>query len=446
VNCYTSDSEKIKHRSFRGKWVSKGRQQGEKVFYGWVVIGGLFLIGSITPMGRYILTVLFPFIMKDPGWSRQTIGLAFTIHFWAYALFSLIAGRLIDSIGGRITIFVGGAFTMLGLILLSRVQEIWQFFLVFGILMALAVSLSHFLPITVLVRKWFIKKAGLATGLVTVGIVAGFGVLAPLISHLSAALGWRAACFMCAIGFGAIIMLIAGLVIRSTPESMGLHPDGEDSSVDEHLAPGLSGKPEPSETPLKGTVHETLRTGNFRYFFIAYAVTGIPLQGVLAHVIIWGVDLGIAQAGSGIIMATVTLPSIPVRILAGWLGDRFGKKRVLIFFNLYTVVIWFMGWFFIRESSTFLVFCILLGFAYSAPFSLYTPFLGDIFGRKTVGTLMGVLTLGHGIIGGIGPYLWGWIADTTGSYSFNCLISVVCYVIVVASLTLLRTPASEKDR
>ncbi len=53
----------------------------KKVFYGWVVIGGLFLIGSITPMGRYILTVLFPFIMKDPGWSRQTIGMAFTIHF-----------------------------------------------------------------------------------------------------------------------------------------------------------------------------------------------------------------------------------------------------------------------------------------------------------------------------------------------------------------------------
>ncbi len=86
-------------------------------------------------------------------------------------------------------------------------------------------------------------------------------------------------------------------------------------------------------------------------------------------------------------------------------------------------MIWLGGWIFIQDGSSFIAFAVLNGFVYSAPFSLYTPFLGDIFGRSAVGTLMGIITLGHALFGGIGPYLWGKIADTTGSYALNCPVS-----------------------
>jgi MFS family permease len=403
------------------------------------------VVAALGPMGRYILTALFPFIMEDPGWSRQTIGLAFTIHFWAYALLAIITGRLIDKIGTRITIFTGGVLMLIGLVLLSAVHQIWQFYLVFGILMAAAVSMTHFIPNTALVRKWFIKKAGLATGLVTVGTVTGFAVFPAVISHLSAHMGWRTACAICAVGFGILIMLAAALIIRSTPESMGLHPDGEEPSTHTRIRPPSSQDPDLLNGPLESTTGGSLRTRNFWYFFIAYSVTGIPMQGVLGHVIIWGVELGLTPASSGMIMAALTIPSIPIRILAGWLGDRFGKKGLLILFNIFAGVIWFFGWFFIRDISTFLVFIILLGFAYSAPFSLYTPFLGDIFGRVIVGTLMGVLTLGHGVIGGLGPYLWGSIADKTGSYLWNCPISAACYFIGAISLFLIKTSVIDRE-
>ncbi len=423
----------------------KGLQRNPKIFYGWFVIGGVFLIAALGPMGRYILTALFPFIMEDPGWSRQTIGLAFTIHFWAYALLAIITGKLIDKVGARITIFTGGVLMLTGLVLLSAVHQTWQFYLVFGILMAAAVSMTHFIPNTALVRKWFIKKAGLATSLVSVGTVTGFAVLPAIISYLSAHMGWRTACVICALGFGTLIVLTAALIIRSTPESMGLHPDGEEPSTHTRISPPSSKGPYLLDGSLESAMGSSLRTRNFWYFFIAYSVMGIPMQGVLGHVIIWGVELGFPSASSGMIMAALTIPSIPFRILAGWLGDRFGKKGLLVLFNVFAGAIWFFGWFFIKDTATFLVFIILLGFAYSAPFSLYTPFLGDIFGRVIVGTLMGILTLGHGIIGGIGPYLWGWIADTTGSYSLNCPISAACYFIVAISLFLIKTSTMERE-
>ena len=412
-----------------------------KIFYGWFVVGGLVGIAFFGPMGRYILTSLFPFIMEDPGWSRQTIGLAFTIHFWVYALFAVLAGRLIDRIGGKRTIAAGGLLMLIGLVCLALMREIWQFYLIFGVLLAAAVSMTHFVPNTAIVRKWFVKKAGMATGMVGVGTVIGLAALPPVISRLSAAMGWRNACLICALGIGIMIILIAALIIRNTPESMGLKPYGEDA------APA---SPD-ADAVLPDRLHElspsrSMRTRAFWYFFIVYSVTGIPLQGILSHVIIWGVEAGVAPENSGMIMAVLVLPSIPLRIMAGWLGDRFGKKRVLILFNLCAAVIWLWGWFFISGGTSFIIFCLFLGFVYSAPFSLFTPFLGDIFGRLSVGTLMGVITLGHGVIGGAGPFLWGWIADVTGSYNINCLISAGCYLAIGIFLCMIDPLTAEKVR
>lgn len=423
----------------------RGERTGKKVFYGWFVVGGLVGVAFFGPMGRYILTSLFPFIMEDPGWSRQTIGLAFTIHFWVYAFFAVLAGRLIDRIGGRRTIAAGGVLMLVGLACLALMRHVWQFYLVFGVLLAAAVSMTHFVPNFAIVRKWFVKKAGMATGMVGVGTVIGLAALPPVISRISATMGWRSACLICAVFIGTMIVLIAVLIIKNTPEAVGLRPYGE-----EETAPPSTG---PAGSDLPDRLYElspsrSLRTRAFWYFFIVYSVTGIPLQGMLSHVIIWGVETGVPSGNSGLIMAVLALPSIPLRIMAGWLGDRFGKKRVLLLFNLCAALLWLWGWFCIKDSTSFFIFVLLLGFVYSAPFSLYTPFLGDIFGRLSVGTLMGIITLGHGIIGGTGPFIWGWIADVTGSYDINCLISVGCYLVVVLFLCMIdpRVPQKVRDR
>ncbi|HSO66462.1 MAG TPA: MFS transporter, partial [Desulfatirhabdiaceae bacterium] len=344
--------------------------------------------------------------------------------------------RLLDRIVGRTIIFIGGFLMLIGLVGLSQVQAIWQFYLLFGVLLAAAVSMTHFVPNTAIVRKWFVKKAGMATGIVTVGTVVGLGALPPVVSRLVVALGWRTACLICGIVIGILIMLIALFLIRNTPESMGLVPDGD-------IRKSPDSRPEPVELsqkagPTELTPKQAMRTRNFWYFFIVYSVTGIPLQGILSHVIVWAVEVGVSKANSGLILAALTIPSIPIRILAGNLGDRFGKRSILIVSNLATAVIWLAGYQVIQDSTSFFVFAVILGFVYSAPFSLYTPFIGDIFGRSAVGTLMGAVTLGHGIIGGVGPYLWGWVASTTGSYSLNCVISAGCYAVVTFFLWMIR--------
>jgi len=89
------------------------------------------------------MAAFFPFISSDMEWSRLTIGLAQSLSLWAYAFFVLLSGRMTDRLGSRKTIFLGGLLCLGGWILLSTVQSLWQLYLYYGLIMALAVSMTQ---------------------------------------------------------------------------------------------------------------------------------------------------------------------------------------------------------------------------------------------------------------------------------------------------------------
>ena len=413
---------------------------GSKIFYGWWIVCGVFIVAAMAPIGRYILSALFPFIQEETGWSRQVLGIAFSIHFWVYAFMAILAGRMVDSLGGKITIFIGGVLLLIGLVSLSLANQVWHIYLVFGGILSAGLSMTFFVPNLTLIRKWFTKRAGLATAFVTVGISLGLALIIPTITHLSGQFGWRRVCLTSGIGIGAVIMFISFLILKNTPESMGLMPDGEKNEDMPRTKRNETKVLSPNTDHKEWTASSSIRSFNFLNLFIAYSVMGIAVQGLMAHIFMWGVDLGLSPSQSGIIMIALAIPSIPLRIIGGWLGDRFGKQKVLVWFNILTAAVWFSGWYCISDIPSFIIFAILMGSCYTAPMSLYTPFLGDLFGRISLGTLMGILTFGHGIIGSLGPITWGWIADQTGSYRGACILSAFCYLIIVTSLLLIRFP------
>lgn len=411
-----------------------------KIFYGWWIVCGVFFVAAVAPTGRYILSALFPFIQGETGWSRQVLGIAFSIHFWVYGFMAVLAGRMVDSLGGKITIFIGGALLFVGLALLSLANQVWHIYLVFGGILSAGLSMTFFVPDLTLIRKWFTKRSGMATGFVTVGISLGLALIIPTITHLSAHFGWRRVCLTSGISIGAVIILVSFFVLKNTPESMGLMPDGEKNEDMPGTKRNETKELSPNTNHKEWTVSSSIRSFNFWNLFIAYSVMGIALQGLMAHIFMWGVDLGLSPSKSGIIMIALAIPSIPLRIIGGWLGDRFGKQKVLVWFNIFTAAVWFFGWYCISDITSFIIFAILMGSCYTAPMSLYTPFLGDLFGRISIGTLMGILTLGHGLVGSLGPISWGWIADQTGSYRGACILSAFCYLIIVTSLLLIKFP------
>jgi len=406
-----------------------------KIFYGWWVVIALFLVEMFAPMTRYSMTAFLPFISSELGWSRSLIGLAQSLACWIHALFVLLTGWMTDRVGGQKTIFLGGFLALCGWILFSTTKSLWQLYLYYGVIMAIAMSLSHLVPLQATGRKWFTKRAGLVAGIITSALGVGLAIFMPLLTAMSGSIGWRTTSVICAFAFGISVMLLALFIIRDTPESIGLHPDGEGST------PVLNGKETVQEEFW--TTREAVKTPQLWLLFVTYSAFLIPVCGLLAHLVVWGVDLGSPVAGAGIFMTAMTAPSIVAKVGGGWLGDRYGKRQVIIISNIFCLLVMLWAWLGIQTAQHLIIFAALVGIGYGAGFGLYPPYIGDLFGRAHVGSLFGILTVGAGLIGGSGALIWGTIFDTSGSYQLTCLVGVGCYLVATIAALLIRPVAAK---
>jgi len=372
--------------------------------------------------------------MSELGWALETIGLAQSLAMWIYALFVLLSGALIDRIGSRKTFLIGGAVTVLGWVLLSTAQSPWQLYIYYGVVLALAVALTHYVPLLATTRKWFRRRAGVVVGITASAWAVGHAIFLPVMTGLADSHGWRYTSWVLGICFGAIIIICALFVIRDTPESMGLRPDGDGAPlpVDDTAAAEVS-----------WDVKRALKTPQFLLLFTAYSIYNIGLNGLVFHVVGWGVDLGSPEATAGIFATAFAVPMVIGTIAGGWLGDKCGKIRLMpIGLTLGTAAMVY-GWLGVDTQEGLMALAIGVGLGTGLQVSLYVPLLGDFFGRARVGSLWGILCFGYGLIGGCGPLLWAMLRESTGHYNTAALMSAVCYAIGVVVLLFVRPMRTE---
>ena len=66
----------------------------------WVIVFAVTL-SVITYIDRVCISQAAPIMSKDLGFSTKQMGWAFSVFFWAYALFEIPSGWLGDRIGAR---------------------------------------------------------------------------------------------------------------------------------------------------------------------------------------------------------------------------------------------------------------------------------------------------------------------------------------------------------
>lgn len=407
------------------------------IFYGWWLVLGLFIIGALASLARFNLTAFLPFMMSELGWARSTIGLAQSLAIWMYALFVLIVGVLVDRIGSRKTFLIGGAVTLLGWVLFSTVQSPWQLNLHYGVILALAVGMTHYVPIMATGRKWFRRRAGLVTGIIGAAWAVGNAVFMPVMTRMADAQGWRETSLILGVCFGLTIIAIGFLLIRDTPESIGLQTDGETSARDSGF---------PAQEEASWTVGRALKTAPFILLFVSYSAYNIGMSGLAAHVVAWGTDLGSPAATAGVFSTAFAAPWAIGCVAGGWLGDRYGKTRIMPLGLMICTAAMLYGWLGVHSQPGLMVLAAAVGLGTGLQVSLYVPLLGDLFGRAHVGSLFGILTFGYGAIGGWGPFIWAALRESAGHYNAAAMVSTVCYTVGTVALLLVRPAREGGDR
>ena len=209
----------------------KAAQAGTKkpdIFYGWYIVIGLGVVGMVSAgIGGVNLGLFLPPVNRELGISHVYFGWAMAARLIGYSATSWYIGMLLDRYGARIPMAVTGLLTGLVMMGLSNMQTGWHLVALYFILGAVGLegaggNLFQTIPLS----RWFLRKRGQAMAITLVGTSLGIFLFSPLSQYFISTLGWRWAWRILG-GIGSLgMVMVALLVIRKDPQSMGLQPDG----------------------------------------------------------------------------------------------------------------------------------------------------------------------------------------------------------------------------
>ena len=104
-------------------------------------------------------------LSNEFGWSRTTISTVISIGKLQSGIFGPLEGWAVDKFGPRRLMFIGIPILGLGYVLLSTINTLAAFYVVYLLLITLGSNLSMGMPIIASVANWFKKRRGLAFGL-----------------------------------------------------------------------------------------------------------------------------------------------------------------------------------------------------------------------------------------------------------------------------------------
>ena len=179
------------------------------------------------------------------------------------------------------------------------------------------------LPSNAAVARWFVRRRGRALGIATAGISMGGVIFVPLTQWLIARLGWRAAFAWLAVLILVVAVPPVALLMRRSPESMGLCPDGE--AAPPPADPGIV-----REIERSWTAPEALRSANFWLITAAFSLTGAGLSATLLHEIAFLRDRGLGAAQAARVLGATAGVGVLGKLGFGALLDRFGQRRIIL--------------------------------------------------------------------------------------------------------------------
>lgn len=413
-----------------------------RFFYGWIIIAISFLNLAMAFGIWYSFSVFFLAIIDDFGWSRAATSGIFSVFILCHAVMGLLTGHLQDRFGPRLVIPFGSVLLAASLVLTSRAQEIWHFYLVYGVFASTGVSLIGFTSHSAFLPNWFERKRGLAVGIAMAGIGIGMLVLVPLLEKIITLYGWRTAYLFAA---GTVLCLVAPLNLvfaRKSPAEIGLKPDGDATGGDvQATAPKRIVEILDQEWAEQDwTMARALKTRQFWFVASAFFFTSFAFQSTLLHSVSAMVDSGLSRHTATILFGILGIAGSSGKILFGYLSDLYGREII----NTVGGIAAALGIACLIAAASgslllALLFALMFGVGYGSAAPLLPSISADIFAGKAFGMIFAMIGIGAGLGGSCGAFMAGLIHDMTDSYTISFSMSI-CSLILASTLIWLAGP------
>ena len=389
--------------------------QKKSIHYGWyVVAAGTFCVFAGLGFGRFALGMLLPAMGSSLNLSYSQMGLISTSNFVGYLLAVLVCGYLSARIGSRLLIFLALLLVAVSMLLVSRADS-FMTVAFFYTLTGMGSGASN-VPMMSLVASWFsTRQRGRAAGFIVIG--SGFAILLsgrliPYLNQLREMDGWRISWLVLGI-IVLVISVICFLVIRDSPQELGLKPVGARKDPEQGDLPHLD------ERTLSVTRKDIYHLGMIYFVFgYTYVIYATFIVTTLVQ------ERGFSETVAGNFWSWVGFLSLFSGPVFGTLSDRLGRKVGLIM----VFSIQMLAYLLVALTLPGMFLYLSIGcygiVAWSIP-SIMAALVGDYVGPQKTARVFGFITFIFALGQIAGPAVAGLLAEKYGSFSSSFLMAAV---------------------
>ncbi|MBM3139201.1 MAG: MFS transporter [Chloroflexi bacterium] len=408
------------------------------VYEGWLVVGAsAFVVLLIASTFFYGFGTIFNEVVAEFGWSVAATSLAFSLRSEVGGIAAPFIGAFVDRTGPGRVLLVGIVVAAAGVLLMSFMQEIWQFYAAM-LIIALGTSAAGGQVGLAAIATWFRARRATAMSFMTLGGGVG-GLLVVVVAWLVEGFGWRWALRVLALAMVTLGMLAAANV-RARPRG---HPQPIDGVRARDWREGDDDRPiQDWGVPWRRVV----RSHAFILLSVALVLNNFGTTAFVVHQIPYlERSLGMSKAAAGSTVALFTLTSIVGRLGFGFLADRY-SKRLMMALSIALVVIGLPLLALATEFWQALIAILLIAPGFGGTIPVRPAILADYFGTKTFGTVNGVMSLVQTTGGAVGPWVVGYLVDRTGGYAGGWWISAVVVAVGIPAVLAAGPPRALIER
>ena len=353
-------------------------------------------------------------LIADLGISRETYA---NYNLWATligALFAVGIGRVIDKVGSRIVLTVLTLLLGIVVIVMAGAHSLAVFAVTLTLTRGLGQSALSAASLT-LVGKWFVRRINTAMAYYSVILSIGFMIAFPVVGSIIKSSGWRTA--WGSIGWTLLLIaVIFGLFVRRSPESVGLTIDGEQEET-------------AVEANAGATLPQALSTPAFWVIGIASALYGLIASGIALFNESILKERGFSAADYYNTLVVTAMVSLVGNFLGGALTHNrpLASNHRLMSVAMLLLAISLVALTKVSTIPQVMTVAVIIGLAGGFIIVIFFAYWGRAFGRKHLGQIQGVAQALTVLASAVGPLLFAWCFERTGSYigAFYGLAAIV---------------------
>lgn len=396
------------------------------IYYGWIVVlaGTLGMIMT-TPGQTVGVSIFLDPIIADLGLSRSFVSTLYLFGTLAGSMFLPYAGRFIDRRGPRTAVIAFAAAFALACVWMGTVSEAVTLLVGFTLIRAMGQGALSLVSLHV-IAIWFVRRRGIAIGLLGIGTAAATAFFPILIETLIGAVGWRTAYMLLGVLVATTILPIGALAFRSHPERYGVAPDGD--SVHDRADGAAAALQETDHT-----LGEARRTLTFWLFVAGLGFGSTFGTGLVFHHYSILAEGGIGRTDAALAFVYYGAVSAVANLTTGALL-RFVPPRFLLSAMLLGLAASLLLAGSPSGAASVPLYGALLGLRTGMYGSLQGNVFAYYFGRRHFGAIKGFVSRMLVIGSALGPLLFATGFDLFGSYT-TTLAACAAPTFAVACIT-----------